>query len=324
MAAETAPARTLPGSYVDWPAIIAGAVVAAAIAFVFAGFGAALGLSTASPYPNEGWGIAGMVITGLWLVLTLIASYGAGGYVAGRMRRRMDGASGDEVKARDGLHGLIVWALGALLGAVLIGSVISGTARLAGNVASGAAQAVGTAASAAADGASAMAQGDGSLSDYLPEGLQQNPAEYINSRLLRGVPAQVPETTDAAGDPLTDETRQVIYEVIRTGEINPDDREYLVAEIADRTTLSQDEVNTRIDEAVAAAQEMRAEAQAALDEAEETAREAANTARISAVLSGFVLTAAMFVAAAAAFFGARSGGSHRDEGRLFGGFSHHS
>ena len=41
------------GAYVDWPAIVAGAVIASAISFVLFAFGTAVGLSITSPYPSE-------------------------------------------------------------------------------------------------------------------------------------------------------------------------------------------------------------------------------------------------------------------------------
>ena len=82
------PTTVTDGPYVDWAAIFAGAVIAVAIAVLLGGFGAALGLSTISAEPGEGSGLLGLIVTGLWVTLTLIASYMTGGYVAGRMRRR--------------------------------------------------------------------------------------------------------------------------------------------------------------------------------------------------------------------------------------------
>ena len=41
-------------SYVDWPAIIVGTVLATAVALVLNTFGAALGLSVVSPFERDG------------------------------------------------------------------------------------------------------------------------------------------------------------------------------------------------------------------------------------------------------------------------------
>lgn len=117
-----APAHVLDGAYTDWPSILSGAVVTAAIAFVFSTFGAALGLSFASPYAGDGSPIAAVVAVGSWMLWTTISSFMVGGYIAGRMRRRVDAATADEVAVRDGIHGLTVWAAAILIGAIALGA----------------------------------------------------------------------------------------------------------------------------------------------------------------------------------------------------------
>ncbi|GHA44065.1 hypothetical protein GCM10008927_06050 [Amylibacter ulvae] len=109
-------------SYVDWSSILSGAVVAAAIFYVFSTFGAALGLSLVSPYTGSGSVVAAIVATGSWMLWSTISSFATGGYIAGRMRRRIDPINSDEVDIRDGIHGLTVWAVAVLLGAVAISS----------------------------------------------------------------------------------------------------------------------------------------------------------------------------------------------------------
>lgn len=126
----SAPAFAHDGSYVDWPAIFAGAVVASAIAFVFTTFGAALGLTLTSPYEGEGSAIAALIAVGSWMLWTTISSFMAGGYIAGRMRRRIDLANADEVGIRDGIHGLTVWGVAVMLGAVLLVSTVDTAAKI--------------------------------------------------------------------------------------------------------------------------------------------------------------------------------------------------
>jgi hypothetical protein len=56
------------------------------------------------------------------------ASFGLGGYLAGRLRIPLRPRSRDEVEFRDGIHGLLVWAIAVLIGAVLavaVSSVVS-------------------------------------------------------------------------------------------------------------------------------------------------------------------------------------------------------
>jgi hypothetical protein len=111
-----------PLSYLHWGPIVAGAVAAAALSFVLMSFAAAIGLALASPSPT--WrdsSIALTALTGLWLLLVALGSFGLGGYIAGRVRSTWS-TKPDEVEFRDGLHGLLVWALAVVLGAVL-GSV---------------------------------------------------------------------------------------------------------------------------------------------------------------------------------------------------------
>jgi len=99
---------------------LVGALVAAALSFVLLAFGSALGLAAASP--SSSWRDTSAIFTlvsGLWLLLTALASFGLGGYLAGRLRIPLRPHSRDEVEFRDGIHGLLVWAIAVLIGAIL-------------------------------------------------------------------------------------------------------------------------------------------------------------------------------------------------------------
>ena len=92
-----------------------------ALSFVLLTFGSAIGLSVVSFEPR-GRGVAVLARGGQracgssgWL----FTSFGAGGYLAGRLRRPAPGASVDEIDVRDGAHGLLGLGHGALVGAVL-------------------------------------------------------------------------------------------------------------------------------------------------------------------------------------------------------------
>ncbi|MDT3687348.1 MAG: hypothetical protein RO009_20150 [Pseudorhodoplanes sp.] len=116
-------------SYVQWGPIIAGAVAAAGFAFVLHSFAATIGLAVASTAPT--WRDASSALwltSGLYLLLVALASFGLGGYIAGRMRARLSNATPDEVEFRDGTHGLLVWALAVLLtGLLALGAAQSAT-----------------------------------------------------------------------------------------------------------------------------------------------------------------------------------------------------
>ena len=109
------------GPYVEWTPIIAGALAASALSFVLFTFGSSLGIALASPSPSWRTASVGLAfLSGLYIMLVTFASFGLGGYVAGRLRSRWAAsADTDEVEFRDGVHGLLVWALAVALGALL-------------------------------------------------------------------------------------------------------------------------------------------------------------------------------------------------------------
>ena len=275
------------GSYVDWPAIFAGTVVAVAIGLLLTTFGAALGLSSITLDGTDTSSTLELVLTALWLVLTLIASYLTGGYIAGRMRRRVETATRDEVTVRDGINGLVVWGLGSILSAMLLTNVLSFAANTVGNVASGL----------------------GSVAESAASATSIDPTTVVSDQMLR--PAQVqPNGSDPAE--VAGQVSGIMANVVATGEISDADRSYLVSAVSANTALSEEEAAARVDQGVAQAQDAR---QSAID--------AARATRNAAILTAFVLAAAALIAAVASYAGAVHGGRHRDEGRIFGGLRYH-
>jgi hypothetical protein len=117
----TAGAFETPARYVEWTPVIAGAIAAAALSFVLFTFGSSLGIALASSSPS--WRDASVtlaVLSGLYVILATVASFGFGGYIAGQLRSPWAASTDiDEVEFRDGIHGLLVWALAVALGALL-------------------------------------------------------------------------------------------------------------------------------------------------------------------------------------------------------------
>jgi len=128
------PVGTKP-SYVDWCAILAGAVLAAAISFVLLTAGAAIGLSLVSAQ-GDSHGTSAAYLAAFWAIAVPIGSLLAGGYVAGRMRPAWT-ESGDESQFRDGIHGALVWSVSILIGAVLAMSAAHTAGRAGASIASG-------------------------------------------------------------------------------------------------------------------------------------------------------------------------------------------
>lgn len=310
MIPDTSPSRQPPtgtprqtvaeGSYIDWAAILAGAVFALAVAFLLISFGAGLGLSLASPYRGEGISAAWFVIAaGIWLAWVLVSGFGAGGYLAGRMRRRAGDATPGEVEARDGAHGLMVWATGALVGMVLANMGIGGLV-VAGVAATGTTGEISTEAAASDYFANLMLRGP--TSEPAPQ------AEAATTATPEDTATPAPEgpSTAAAAAIDPDIQRQVAAILGRSAaeaEMQERDSRYLAQVVAANTGLDPAAARTRVDQVNAEIAEARATALATVERA-----------RVAGVVFGFIAAATLLAGAVAAFLAAAVGGRHRDEG----------
>jgi hypothetical protein len=67
--------------------------------------------------------------SGIYLLLMALASFGLGGYVAGRLRERWHPtASASIVEFRDGVHGVLAWAIAAVISGIIIAASVAGVA----------------------------------------------------------------------------------------------------------------------------------------------------------------------------------------------------
>lgn len=328
------------GSYVDWPAIIAGVVLASAISILLLTFGSAIGLSfsdfNAPDGANPMW-IA--IAAATWLIWVQVSSFMAGGYITGRMRRRHHDATDDEVDVRDGAHGLLVWSGALVLGAILavsgVGAVANAVGAAAGTLTTAAASAAGPAADAVDDA---------------------NPNAYFVDMLFRPAPMDGTATTDEATDaetPATDTTPATttttptatpttpattttaatpaaapaepvsatardpelvrseatrIFAQAATGDVAEADRTYLAQLVADQTALTEEEADARVDDVIAS-----------IDAARTEAAEVAEEARKTGIIGAFIVAASFLVSAIGAFWAAQKGGHHRDKNTAFPG-----
>jgi hypothetical protein len=220
----TAPVAQRSVGYVEWAPIIAGAIAAAALAFVLHSFAAAIGISVSSTAPT--WRDASfplLWLSGLYLVLVALLSYGLGGYLAGRLCTST--TRGDEEEFRDGGHGLLVWALATLLTALL---------------ALGAAQAL-TRFGAPSTGPTGTS---GSIAG-------ENIIAFDLDRLFRG------DRRADAGDVThtRSEAARILFTAAGHRGIQPDDRAYLVRLVSARTGLAGAEAERRVDDGIARAKE---------------------------------------------------------------------
>ncbi|WP_316173488.1 MULTISPECIES: hypothetical protein [unclassified Bradyrhizobium] len=129
---ETAPpARPALDSWtLQWTPIVAGALTAAAVSSILITFAATVGLGVSSAAPT--WrdaSVALWLLSGIYLVLQSLISFGCGGYMAGRVRTPYEAPRGDDTERRDGLHGVASWALAVVLGAALAAALTSAVNR---------------------------------------------------------------------------------------------------------------------------------------------------------------------------------------------------
>ena len=255
---STAGPSTAGLSYVEWSAVLAGTVLAAALSFVLLTFGAAIGLSLASPWPN--CGLPTRLVASqadFWTMAQQIGAVMVGGHVAGRMRMRWHEA-GHEAEFRAGLHGALVWALGVLISTLLVFTT------------------AGAAACTGADLAGRAAGSAASSSNLLDTALEAmlRPASTTQA----AAPAERPQRANRAR---TDETRAEMSRLLASSftqtTIAPQKRTQLAQLLAQRSGISQEEAERRVDEAAIAA------------------RAAADKAPHAAILTPFVTAASLMV-----------------------------
>ncbi len=282
-------------SQIDWGAILAGAVAAAAISALLMGFGSAVGLSLTSARPFAGLSVTTLgVLLSLWLAAVHVGSFATGGYLAGRLRARSTASQGER-DFRDGAHGFLVWGIGTLLAAYLIaaglGALTRGTAQTA-------ASAIDTTTSTLAANAS----------------LPADPLAYSVDLLLRR-PASAGQSPQAVREEtITQEIARIFAMSIVKDQISDIDRRHLATLVASRTGLSAADADKRVDGTWTSYRTLKAEAT-------QKAIEVAETSRKSAVLMAFLLAAMSLAGLTAATWGAAIGSKHRDENqsvRVFG------
>src|SRR5467141_271975 len=223
---QEAPSVAAPGTiehsnflYLGWTPIVAGAIAAAAVSSVLLTFGSAIGLAVVSP--SATWRDTSSVLAllgGLWLLLTSLASFALGGYLAGALRPTVSAATPHEVEFRDGVHGLLVWGVAILIVAALTFAMPRTS-------------------SPRSDGAVPTAS---NAESFLALELD---------RLLRS--DRAPDAAIVKDSDLRAQAARIIFSGLgRTG-VTPDDRGYLVRAGMMRTGLAQPEAEARVDKACA-------------------------------------------------------------------------
>lgn len=209
---------------IQWSSVIAGAFAAGAMSFILVSFGVAVGLGVSSASPTWRDASAALaLLSGLYLMIQAIVSFGFGGYIAGRTARPAPALATieDDGERRDGLHGLTSWALAVLIGATLLAII-----------------------GAAAIDRSPMRGSAGNATSAEPL------LSYELDKLFRA-PRQPPNTDMRQARA---EAGRILMTSSSHSGVGTDDRAYLVQQVAALTGLSAPDAERRVDASIAASQ----------------------------------------------------------------------
>ena len=264
-------------SRISWGAVVAGGVIAAAIAATLNILGAAIGATTIDAVgrttPDAGsLGIGAIA----WLVVANTIALAVGGYTAARLSGSADSTDGL-------LHGLAVWAVAFLVSATLLGNLaasavstaVTATSSVTGNAASG----IGSAVSAVAGQAS-------------PEALLQRAQDTL--RGTGNAPATM--TTEQRGA----EIASLLARRAANGTFTGEERTRLNALVAADSNIPAEEAARRV-------QSVEEQAQRTAAEAAQRARTAADATARTTSIAAFGAFAALLLGAIASVLGARRG-----------------
>jgi hypothetical protein len=266
-------------SAISWAAIIGGAFATVGLSLILLALGSGFGLASVSPWPNSGASVTTFTaMTAIWLIIVQWVSSGLGGYLTGRLRTKWVGVHTHEVFFRDTAHGLLAWAVAAVIGAAVlasaVSSVLSGGTHVAATIASGTAEGAGQ------------------------EAAQENPFAYYVDSLFRSDHSDA----KASDQDVRAETTRILAAGIRNGDVPAGDRTYLAQLVAARTSLSQSDAEKRVDDVIAKAKA-----------AETKVRQIADAVRKAGTYLSIFIGVSMLIGAFIAAAAAALGGQHRDE-----------
>jgi len=295
------PAGTAGASAVSWAAIFAGAAAAAALSLILLVLGTGLGLSSLSPWANEGASAKTLGIgTAVWVTFMQLAASALGGYLAGRLRTKWVDVMLDEISFRDTAHGFLAWGVATLATAAFLSStvtsLVSTGVQAGASVAGGAAKAVTTGASAGAASAGAEAGKSGS------ETSEGGPMGYFVDSLFRSPKARSGGSNSESSNA---EVTRIFTNAAASGKLPEEDARYVAQVVSQRTGLSQQEAEKRVNDTFN-------QMQAKKEQADKAAREAADKARKASALASLWLFISFLIGAFVASLCAVYGGRARD------------
>jgi hypothetical protein len=264
------PPADMSRSAVSWPAIVAGAFVAAAVSLILFALGSGLGLASLSAWPGHGASAKSVAVyAAVWLIVTQWIAAGTGGYIAGRLRTKWVGTHTHEVFFRDTAHGLITWSVATLLLAIALTSTVFG--------------AIGAGTRAASN-----TVGEPGRSGYA----QSSAYSAYDEDLLFRSPNPSPNSTNDAQA----QVGRVIANGIKAGSFPDADRTYLAQLVANKTGVPMAEAQQRVNDFITKA-----------TDAADAARKAAAQSSLYLALS---LLVGAFIASVSAALGGRLRDQH--------------
>jgi hypothetical protein len=220
MSIESQARPDVDARYLQWTPVVAGAFSAAAFSFILVTFAITIGLGVSSTSPTWRDASAALaILSGIYLILQALVSFGVGGYIAGRIRMPTGALGTEEVAHRDGVHGLAAWALAVLLGAALAAVIGASTINRASSAAT------------------------------TPSATAAEPLlSYEIDRLFRAArrPANVDMSLERA------EAGRILMTSSSHNGISGDDRAYLIQQVGSTTGLSPADSERRVDAIIAA------------------------------------------------------------------------
>ena len=207
-----------PAWQLAWSPVVLGAFTATAVSSILIAFGAAVGLGVSSASPT--WrdaSVALWLLSGIFLIVVALVSFGCGGYLAGRIRLPYSAAAAEDVERRDGWHGLASWALAVILTVVLATLI---------------------AVSAAGHTSALTAQ---------PSSSEPSVLSYEIDHLLRG-PRRLPSVEL---EPVRAEAGRILLTSSSHSGVSADDRAYLTQIVTGVAGLTGADAERRVDTAIA-------------------------------------------------------------------------
>lgn len=271
-----------------WGAVLAGTAVAVGLWMVLQMFGMGVGLSAVDV--DDAGSLRGVGIgTTVWSLIAPVLSLFAGGLVAGRLSQSYD-------KKHRGTHGLVVWALTAILGTYALVNVVDRLASTAVRAGGAAMNVAGSAVSSAAGGLEGADLGAlGIDADDL--------IAPINQRLrAQGKPAVTADQVEDAG-------KAALRSSVRTGSF---DRDTFVQQLAAKTQLSRSEAEDVARQVEARYDQARAKLGEVGDKAKGYALEAADKTGKALLAASVSLLVSLLAAVVGALIAWRRRDSDRD------------